>query len=134
MRPLTIRAALLVGFSLILGLWLFAGYEVTLRIREAQRDALAASARYLQAQDLLAAVRSQVLVASVLVRDALLDPDGTSIVTHRDEIDRYLQEREEEAAAVRAKIEAGQPARPGFREELLRRRAAGGSDHASAAE
>ena len=55
-------------------------------------------------------------------------------LTHRDEIDRYLQEREEEAAAVRAKIEAGQPARPGFREELLRRRAAGGSDHASAAE
>ena len=55
-------------------------------------------------------------------------------LTHRDEIDRYLQEREEEAAVVRAKIEAGQPARPGFREELLRRRAAGGSDHASAAE
>jgi signal transduction histidine kinase len=87
-RPLTIRAALLVGFGLTLGLWLFAGYQVTLRIHDAQRNTVAASARYLQAQDLLAAVRSQVLVASVLVRDALLDPDITVFETHRDEIEQ----------------------------------------------
>jgi len=87
-RPLTIRAALLVGFGLTLGLWLLAGYQVTLRIHDAQRNAVAASARYLQAQDLLAAVRSQVLVASVLVRDALLDPDITVFEAHRDEIER----------------------------------------------
>jgi signal transduction histidine kinase len=87
-RPLTIRAALLVGFSLTLGLWVFAGYEVTLRIRDAQRNALAASARYLQAQDLLAVVRSQVLVASVLVRDALLDPDTALVEAHRKEIEQ----------------------------------------------
>jgi signal transduction histidine kinase len=87
-RPLTIRAALLVGFGLTLGLWLFAGYQVTLRIDDAQRNTVAASARYLQAQDLLAAVRSQVLVASVLVRDALLDPDISVFETHRDEIEQ----------------------------------------------
>ena len=87
-RPLTIRAALLVGFSLTLGLWLFAGYQVTLRIDDAQRNTVAASARYLQAQDLLAAVRSQVLVASVLVRDALLDPNISVFETHRDEIEQ----------------------------------------------
>jgi signal transduction histidine kinase len=86
--PLTIRAALLVGFSMTLGLWLFASYHATLRIREAQREAVAASDRYLQAQDLLSMVRSQVLVASVLVRDALLDPDATSFGVHRDEIER----------------------------------------------
>jgi signal transduction histidine kinase len=87
-RPLTIRAALLVGFSLTLGLWAFAGYEVTLRIRDAQRNALVANARYLQAQDLLAVVRSQVLVASVLVRDALLDPDTALVEAHRKEIEQ----------------------------------------------
>ena len=94
--PLTIRAGLLAGFGLTLGLWLFAGYQVTLRIREAQRDALTASARYLRAQDLLAAVRSQVLVASVLVRDALLDPDATSVVTHRDEIEHAYDSIDEQ--------------------------------------
>ena len=95
-RPLTMRAALLVGFGLTLGLWLFAGYQVTLRIREAQRDAGAVSARYLQAQDLLATVRSQVLVASVLVRDALLDPDATSVLHHRNEIERAYDSIDDE--------------------------------------
>jgi signal transduction histidine kinase len=94
--PLTIRAALLAGFGLTLGLWLFAGYQVALRIQEAQRDALTASARYLRAQDLLASVRSQVLVASVLVRDSLLDPDATSVVTHRDEIERAYDSIDEQ--------------------------------------
>jgi signal transduction histidine kinase len=87
-RPLTIRAALLAGFGLTLGLWLFAGYQVTLRIQEAQRDALTASARYLQAQELLSVVRSQVLVASVLLRDALLDPDDSTPPAHQEEIGR----------------------------------------------
>ena len=94
--PLTIRAGLLAGFGLTLGLWLFAGYQVTLRIQEAQRDALTVSARYLRAQDLLAAVRSQVLVASVLVRDALLDRDATSVVAHRVEIERAYDSIDEQ--------------------------------------
>ena len=84
---LTIRAALLVGFGLTLGLWLFAGYQVTLRMRDAQREAAAANARYQQAQELLTSVRTQVLVASVLVRDALLDPEFGSVARHRQEIE-----------------------------------------------
>jgi hypothetical protein len=42
---LTIRAALLAGLVLTLGMWLFAGYQVTLRVQEAQREGAAASAR-----------------------------------------------------------------------------------------
>ena len=83
---LTIRAALLAGFSLTLGLWLFVGYQVTLRMQETQREGEAASARYQQAQELLASVRTQVLVASVFVRDALLNP--AALGSHREEIRR----------------------------------------------
>jgi signal transduction histidine kinase len=93
----TIRTALLAGFGFTLGLWLFVGYQVTWRMQETQRDGVAASARYLQAQELLASVRTQVLVASVLVRDALLNPEARSVGDHRqaiqrtyDEIDRQL--------------------------------------------
>jgi signal transduction histidine kinase len=85
---LTIRSALLAGLGLTLGLWLFAGYQVTLRMQEAQREGVAASARYLQAQELLASVRTQALVASVLVRDALLNPDARAAGSHREEITR----------------------------------------------
>jgi signal transduction histidine kinase len=85
---LTIRAALLAGLLLTLGLWLFAGYQVTLRMQEAQREGAAASARYLQAQELLASVRTQALVASALVREALLNPEANSPGSHREEITR----------------------------------------------
>jgi uncharacterized protein (DUF433 family) len=42
---------------------------------------------------------------------------------HTEEVERYLIEREEKAEEVRNMIEAGQPARPGLREELLARKA-----------
>ena len=35
---LTIRTVLLAGFGLMLGLWLFAGYQVTQRVGQAQRN------------------------------------------------------------------------------------------------
>ena len=73
-HKLTMRAALLVGFGLIVGVWLLVGVQVTRQIASAQADTAAANDRYVQAQDLLTSVRSQVLVASVIVRDALLDP------------------------------------------------------------
>jgi len=90
-EELTIRAALLAGFGLMLGLWFFAGYQVTLRMQAAQRDGVAASGRYQQAQEMLAAVRTQVLVASVLVRDALLNPGARSVESDRQEIQRVYE-------------------------------------------
>ncbi len=42
---------------------------------------------------------------------------------HKAEVEAYLREQDEEAEALRRKIEAAQPPRPGFKEELLRRQA-----------
>jgi uncharacterized protein (DUF433 family) len=44
-------------------------------------------------------------------------------LNHEGEIKEYLRQREELAAEVRRKIEAAQPSRPNFRQELLARRA-----------
>ena len=71
---LTIRTALLLGFGLTLGLWLFAGVQLTRRMAEVEQQAAAINERYMRAQELIANVRPQVLLASVWVRDALLDP------------------------------------------------------------
>jgi signal transduction histidine kinase len=84
---LTMRAVLLAGFALMLGLWLFAGYQVTLRVRQAQRNSADIGTRYQQAQEMLASVRAQVLEASVLLRDSLLDPDVTTQAEHRKSIE-----------------------------------------------
>ncbi|HEV3081624.1 MAG TPA: DUF433 domain-containing protein [Gemmataceae bacterium] len=48
---------------------------------------------------------------------------------HREEIDRYLQYRDQQAEAARRDIEATQPTRPGFRDELLARQARRDNGH-----
>jgi signal transduction histidine kinase len=75
LQRLTIRTALVLGFGLTLGVWLLAGWYFTNRIAAIQRDAEVVNARYMQAQELLTSVRSQILLGSLSVRDAMLDPD-----------------------------------------------------------
>lgn len=40
---------------------------------------------------------------------------------NRQQVDEYLKRRDQEAEAIRREIEANQPPRPGFKEELLAR-------------
>ena len=82
----TIRTALLLGFGLTFGVWLFAGYYFTRRISDVEQRAAAINTRYMQAQELLSTVRAQVLLESVYVRDALLDPDPSTADAYRRRI------------------------------------------------
>jgi signal transduction histidine kinase len=84
---LTIRTALLLGFGLTFGVWLFAGYYFTQRFREVERRAGTINERYMRAQELLSTVRAQVLLGSVYVRDALLDPDRSTIAAYRAQLE-----------------------------------------------
>jgi signal transduction histidine kinase len=100
---LTIKAALVLGFGATFGLWLFAGAYFSKRMTDVQRDADAVNARYMQAQELLSTVRMQVLLGSVFVRDALLDPDPSSTAQYRRQLaDTY--ESVDRALAVYAPV------------------------------
>jgi signal transduction histidine kinase len=85
---LTIRAALLLGFALIFGLWLFGWMQLSQRIRDEQARASMLNARHVKAQTTLANIRTQVLRASVAFRDALLEPPGTNTESHRAQLER----------------------------------------------
>jgi signal transduction histidine kinase len=63
---------------------------------EVENAAAAVTSRYLRAQDALSSVRTQVLMASVSVRDALLDPDPATRAATRGRAERSV------AAAERA--------------------------------
>lgn len=75
-RGPTIQAALVLAFGATVLVWIVAGIQFARRVSDAQREAANLSARYVTAQDQLSQVRTQALLGSMLIRDALLDPDA----------------------------------------------------------
>ena len=101
LRGPTIKVALTLAFGLTVGLWFLAGYQFTRRMAEVERQAAAINGRYSNAQQILAAVRVKILVGSVYVRDALLDPSPDAMAVYRgrvsetyDSIDAALSDYE----------------------------------------
>lgn len=85
---LTIKAALITGFGLMFGIWLFAGYYLARQMAVDDARATTLNNRFMQAQELLSTVRAQVLLGSVYVRDALLDPDPTTADGYRQQMEK----------------------------------------------
>src|SRR5687768_7819479 len=85
---LSIRAAVFLGFGLIFGLWMFAWVQLSWKIGGAQERAEAINTRYVKAQETLSNIRSQVLMASVAFRDALLDPDPNNMTRYRTQLEQ----------------------------------------------
>ena len=90
--PPTIKAALLAGFFVIFAVWLASTYYFTERLSESQARSAAIHARFVRGQELLFAVRSQVLLGSIYVRDALIEVNepSTAAAVARDQL-RSLQ-------------------------------------------
>ncbi len=127
-RGVTMKTALGLGFGATFGLWLFAGYYFTQRMVDVQRQSAAVNVRYMQAQELLSSVRTQALLGSVYVRDALLDPDPGAVETYRLQVnDTYAAVNRALAAYVPILNSAEEQARvqrlrreiDGFRATLL---------------
>jgi signal transduction histidine kinase len=102
LRKPTIQVALVLAFVLIVGLWAYTGYEFTTRIATVETQSAEVTARYLEAQERLTTIRSQVLVASVHVRDALLEPD-------RSLIPRYERQINDTYASISAALRDYEP-------------------------
>jgi signal transduction histidine kinase len=91
LRPwegLTVKTALLLGFGTTVALWLIAGFQSADRMQATQREATLVNERYMKAQERLSSVRAQVLLGSVYVRDALLDPDPASVPGYRKNLEQ----------------------------------------------
>lgn len=86
LRKPTIQVALILAFALIVGLWGYTGYEFTTRMAAVEEASADVTARYLEAQERLTTIRSQVLVASVHIRDALLESDQSLIPRYERQI------------------------------------------------
>jgi signal transduction histidine kinase len=118
----------MLGFGATFGLWLAAGYYFTQRMEDVARESDRVNVRYMEAQEQLSTVRTQVLYGSVAVRDALLDPDPASLGRYRrrveetyDAVDTVLREYVPilNLADERARVEALRREIEGFRTTLL---------------
>ena len=74
--PRTINAALLGGFLVIFAVWLTSTFYFTQHLTSTHQRNAAMHARYARGQQLLSAVRSQVLLGSIYIRDALIEADS----------------------------------------------------------
>jgi signal transduction histidine kinase len=102
LRKPTIQVALLLGCGLLVGLWVYTGYEFTVRMAAVEEQSAAITARYLGAQDTLTTIRQQLLVASVYVRDALLESNPALV-------ERYRQQLETVYAAIDGALRSYEP-------------------------
>jgi signal transduction histidine kinase len=91
---LTFKAAVILGLGITVGIWLFAGYYFGQRLQDLERRVTAVSTRYLAAQERLTNARSQILLGSVFVRDALLDPKSETAGTYRVQLDEAYRSAE----------------------------------------
>jgi signal transduction histidine kinase len=90
--PRTIKAALLTGFLVIFTVWLASTAYFTEQLAQTQERSAALHARHTRGEELLFAIRSQVLLGSIYVRDALIEINqaSTEAATARDQL-RSLQ-------------------------------------------
>lgn len=81
-----IRLTLFVGFALIFLLWLATGYDVIRYIGTVQSRTVRINDWYLRTEELLDDVRTGVLLASVSVRDGVLDTEAKNDDYYRGEV------------------------------------------------
>ena len=93
----TIRGALTAGFAVVFAVWVASGYELVRSLREVDRRLEASRQDFQRGQDVLNTVRTNVLLGSIYLRDALIDRTPASQEDYRraleqirEEVDRVL--------------------------------------------
>jgi signal transduction histidine kinase len=82
----TIRGALIAGFAVVFALWLLSGYELVRGLQEVERGVADAQEASTDAERTLSKVRTNVLVGSIYLRDALIDTGTVTREYYRDEL------------------------------------------------
>jgi signal transduction histidine kinase len=98
-KQLTMRSVLYLGFGLILVAWTIAGAGVLWEVAQIRQQVYSTNARFNERQEQLFALRAEVLLGSVYLRDALLDLRSDSdyrtiLQDWRRSLDRWLDRNE----------------------------------------
>ena len=101
----SIRGALIAGFTVLLAVWVFAGYELIRALADVERRVTAEHAAYAEAADALSLIRRNLLEGSIDVRDAIIDSDNVVRESYRAEIRRLRRDMETRTAQYVRRVE-----------------------------
>ena len=94
-RPIsTIRGALGAGFAVVFGLWVLSGYELIRSLNEVEQRVTEMQDAFQRGVQARATVRTNVLLGSIYLRDALIDSGAISREHYRREIQHIRGEIE----------------------------------------
>jgi signal transduction histidine kinase len=84
----SVKAALVVGFALVFVLWLFWGYQLVRSLVRMEQTLASAQDSYARGEQVLLRIRTNVLLGSIYLRDALIDRSSPRREYYRTELDR----------------------------------------------
>jgi signal transduction histidine kinase len=86
--------ALLAGFTIVFALWLLSGYELVRSLRDVEGRVAETHAVFSRNERTLSTVRTNILLGSIYLRDALIDTSGITRQYYRDELNQIRSEIE----------------------------------------
>jgi signal transduction histidine kinase len=92
--PGSVRAALLAGFAVVFGLWLLWGYQLVRSLSQIEQNVSNVHATYIRGEQTLSKIRTNVLLGSIYLRDALIDGASAHKQAYRAELMRLRTEVE----------------------------------------
>ena len=115
LRPTsTIRGALVAGFAVVFGVWVFAGYGLIRSLGAVERQNAVAIGAFAHGRDTLSRIRQNVLLGSLYVRDALIDSGRNARENYREELRGFRDDIEASLAGYDAQL----PMEQAYVEEL----------------
>jgi signal transduction histidine kinase len=91
----SVRAALLAGFAVVFALWLLWGYQLVRSLVQVQENVTSVHESYVRGEQTLSIVRTNVLLGSIYLRDALIDGASAHHEAYRAELTRLSTEVDE---------------------------------------
>jgi signal transduction histidine kinase len=93
-RGIGVQAALAAGFAVVFGLWLLWGYQLLRNLQRVEDSIGSLQESYMRGEQTLLTVRTNVLLGSIYLRDALIDAGSPRREYYRDELTRLRDEVE----------------------------------------
>jgi signal transduction histidine kinase len=90
----SVRAALLAGFAVVFALWLLWGYQLVRSLEQIEQNVTSVHESYVRGEQTLSKIRTNVLLGSIYLRDALIDGATLRRDSYRSELMRLRTEVE----------------------------------------